>query len=246
MYDKRVREALLSSLDRETYCKVLLKDTFTSGGPLMPPSVDYGFDQLKDPNTYNVERAKKLLEEAGWKDTNGDGYVDKEGKNLEMDFIFYSGRAELPLFAEATQSDAKKVGIKVNLKNVDYNVLDGIGVRGEYDLLISNILTLQAGDPEVFINQYWKTNVNGNNPQNGSGYSNPAYDALSDKLAVEFDPAKRRQLVIDMQKIILDDAATIIFGYPQTNMISNTSIANAEILPCDYYWLTKEIKPAQK
>lgn len=80
MYDKRVREALLSSLDRETYCKVLLKDTFTSGGPLMPPSVDYGFDQLKDPNTYNVERAKKLLEEAGWKDTNGDGYVDKEGK----------------------------------------------------------------------------------------------------------------------------------------------------------------------
>ena len=44
----------------------------------MPPSVDYGFDQLKDPNTYNVERAKKLLEEAGWKDTNGDGYVDIE------------------------------------------------------------------------------------------------------------------------------------------------------------------------
>ena len=87
MYDKRVREALLSSLDRETYCKVLLKDTFTSGGPLMPPSVDYGFDQLKDPNTYNVERAKKLLEEAGWKDTNGDGYVDKEGKNLEMDLF---------------------------------------------------------------------------------------------------------------------------------------------------------------
>lgn len=246
MSDKRVREALLSSLDRETYCKVLLKDTFTPGGPLMPPSVDYGFDKFKDPNTYNVERAKKLLEEAGWKDTNGDGYVDKDGKNLEMDFIFYSGRAELPLFAEATQSDAKKVGIKVNLKNVDYNVLDGIGVRGEYDLLISNILTLQAGDPEVFINQYWKTNVNGSNPQNGSGYSNPAYDALSDKLAVEFDPAKRRQLVIDMQQIILDDAATIIFGYPQTNMISNTSIAHAEILPCDYYWLTKDIKPAQK
>lgn len=246
MSDKRVREALLSSLDRETYCKVLLKDTFTAGGPLMPPSVDYGFDQLKDPNTYNVERAKKLLEEAGWKDTNGDGYVDKDGKNMEMDFIFYSGRAELPLFAEATQADAKKVGIKVNLKNVDYNVLDGIGVRGEYDLLISNILTLQAGDPEVFINQYWKTNVNGNNPQNGSGYSNSTYDALSDRLAVEFDPVKRRQLVIDMQKIILDDVATIIFGYPQTNMISNTSVANAKILPCDYYWLTKEIKPARK
>lgn len=243
--DKRVREALLSSLDRKTYCKVLLHDTFIPGGPLIPPSMDYGFDELKDPNTYNVERAKKLLAEAGWKDTNGDGFVDKNGKNLELDFVFYSGRAELPLFAEATQSDAKKVGIKVNLKNVDYNVLDGIGIRGEYDLLISNILTAQAGDPEVFVNLYWKTNVNGSNPENGSGYSNPEYDALSDKLAVEFDPAKRRQLVIDMQKIILADAATVIFGYPQTNMVSNTSVANAEILPCDYYWLTKDIRPAK-
>ena len=226
---------------------MLLKDTFVPGGPYLPPSVDYGFDELKklDENQYNVERAKKLLADAGWKDTNGDGYVDKDGKNLELDFIFYSGRAELPLFAEATQSDAQKVGIKVNLQNVDYNVLDGIGTRGEYDLLISNVLALQAGDPEVFMNMYLKTNANGSNPQNGSGYSNPEFDALSDKLAMEFDPAKRRELVIDMQKIILDDAASLVFGYPQTNMVSNKSVADAEILPCDYYWLTKEIKPAK-
>lgn len=247
MSDKRVRQALLSALDRETYCKVLLKDTFVPGGPYLPPSVDYGFDELKamDENQYNVERAKKLLAEAGWQDTNGDGYVDKDGKNLELDFIFYSGRAELPLFAEATQSDAKKVGIKINLKNVDYNVLDGIGTRGEYDLLISNVLALQAGDPEVFLNMYLKTNNNGSNPQNGSGYSNPEFDALSDRLAMEFDPAKRRELAIEMQKIILDDAASLVFGYPQTNMVSNKSVADAEILPCDYYWLTKDIKPAK-
>ena len=240
--DLKVRQALLRSLDRVTYNKVLLKDTFVPGGPYLPPSVDYGYDQLykEDPNQYNVESAKKLLAEAGWKDTNGDGYVDKNGKNLELDFVFYSGRAELPLYAEATQADAKKVGIKVNLKNVDYNVLDGIGRKGDYDLLISNVLCLQAGDPEVFMNMYLKTGQE----QNGSGYSNPEYDALSDKLGVEFDPAKRRELIIQMQKVILDDAASLVFGHPQTNMVSNKSIANAEILPCDYYWLTKDIKSA--
>ena len=247
MADKRVRQALLQSLDRDTYCKVLLKDTFTPGGPLLPPSVDYGFDELNAsyPDKTNVENAKKLLADAGWKDTNGDGYVDKDGKNLELDFIFYSGRAELPLFAEATQSDAKKVGIKVNLKNVDYNVLDGIGTSGDYDLLISNVLAEQAGDPEVFINMYWKTNVDGSNPQNGSGYSNAEYDALSDQLASEFDPVKRREIIIKMDKIFQDDAATIVFGYPQTNMISNKSVKNANIKPCDYYWITKEISPAK-
>lgn len=245
--DKNVRKALLQSLDRDTYCKVLLKDTFTPGGPLLPPSVDYGFDKLKAeyPDNYNVENAKKLLADAGWKDTDGDGYVDKDGKNLELDFIYYSGRAELPLFAEATQSDAKKVGIKVNLKNVDYNVLDGIGTRGEYDLLISNVLAEQAGDPEVFINMYWKTNVNGSNPQNGSGYSNPAYDALSDQLSQEFDPAKRKEIIEQMEKIIQDDAATLVFGYPQTNMISSKKVKNADIKPCDYYWVTKSIVPAE-
>lgn len=245
--DKNVRKALLQSLDRDTYCKVLLKDTFIPGGPLLPPSLDYGFDKLKAeyPDNYNVENAKKLLADAGWKDTDGDGFVDKDGKNLELDFVYYSGRAELPLFAEATQSDAKKVGIKVNLKNVDYNVLDGIGTRGEYDMLISNILTEQAGDPEVFVNMYWKTNVNGSNPQNGSGYSNPEYDALSDQLIKEFDPAKRKEIIEKMEKIIQDDAVTLVFGYPQTNMISSKKVKNADIKPCDYYWVTKDIVPAE-
>lgn len=246
--DPRVRAALIESLDRDTYCKVLLKDTFTPGGPALPPSLDYDFDGLSKtyPNKYNPEHAKQLLAEAGWKDTDGDGIVDKDGKPLSLDFVYYSGRAELPLFAEATQADAKKVGIQINLKNVDYNVLDGIGTRGEYDLLISNILTEQAGDPETFLNMYWKMNVNGSNPQNGSGYSNPAYDALSDQLAGEFDPAKRRDIIIQMEKILQDTSATLVFGYPQTNMISTSAVAHADIKPCDYYWITDKITPASK
>ena len=245
--DKRIREALASTLDRETYCKVLLKDTYVPGGPQIPPSADYSFAELmrQDKNRYNLERAKKLLADAGWKDTNKDGFVDKDGKNLELDFTYYGSLAELPLFAEATQADAKQAGIKINLKNVDFNMMEKLGAGGEYDMLISYILTLQAGDPEVYMNQYWKTNKNGSNPQNGSGYSNPKYDELSDRLAVEFDPAKRRQLVTDMQKVVLEDCATIVFGYPRTNIISSTKIKNAEVRPCGYYWITKDWAPAE-
>ena len=119
LHDIRVREALISCLDRETYNKVLLKDTFIPGKAPVPPSLDYGFDQLKDPNTYNVERAKKLLADAGWKDTDGDGIVDKDGKPLAIDFVYYSGRAELPLYAEATQADAKKIGIMYTTSEVN-------------------------------------------------------------------------------------------------------------------------------
>ena len=243
--DKRVRQALISSLDREAYCNVLLKKTFIPGGPAMPPSLDFGFNELKDPNAYNVDRAKTLLAEAGWKDSDGDGILDKDGKPLSIKFTYYSSRAELPMFVEAAQADAAKVGIKIVPENMDYGALDAIGVRGDYDLLISNIMTEQAGSPLNFITMYWKSNIDGQNPQNASGYSNKQFDMLADRFAAEFDPAKRRQILIDMQKILLEDAATIIFGYPTTNIISRKDIANADIQTCDYYWLTKDWKLAE-
>ena len=243
--DKRVREALACALDRQTYCNVLLKDTFIPGGPLLPPSLDYGYDELikQDKNQYNIERAKKLLAEAGWKDTNKDGYVDKNGKNLELDYYFCGSLAELPLFAEATRSDARQVGIKVNLKQVGCSTLDQTSREGAGDLCIASVVTLQ-GDTEVFMDMYSKTNKDNSNPQNGGGYSTPEYDGLSDRLAMEFDPAKRRALVIEMEKIALEDLPVIVYGYPRTNIISKADVANADIQPCDYYWVTKDWAPA--
>ena len=244
--DPKVRAAFISMCDRKSYNEVILKGTFIPGKAPVPPSLDYGFDQLVDPNAYNVDRANQLLDEAGWKDTDGDGIRDKDGKPLSVDFIVYNSRAELPIYAEAVQADAKKVGIDVKVKTVDYNLLDKIGINGEYDLLISNITTANTGDPEIYLNWYWRTNINGDNPQNGSGYSNPEYDAKCAALAVEFDPAKRRQLMIDMQQILLNDAASLFLGYPETNIVSSTKITGAIMHPADYYWLTNKIMPAAK
>lgn len=241
--DSKVRAALISGADRKTYNEVLLKGAFIPGKAPIPPSMDYGFDQLTDPNAYNPERAAQLLDEAGWKDTDGDGIRDKDGKPLRLDFIVYNSRAELPLYAEATQADLKKLGFDINVKSVDYNLLNDIGIKGEYDLLISNILTANTGDPEIFLNWYWRTNVNGNNPQNGSGYSNPQADAKFAELAVEFDAAKRRQLIIDIQQILMNDSAALYFGYPMTNIVAKSSIKGVKMYPSDYYWITNEVAP---
>lgn len=243
--DKKVREAFISGTDRKSYNEVLLKGTFIPGKAPIPPSLNYGFDELKDPNAYNPERAKKLLAEAGYKDSDGDGYVDKDGKNLEVKFVVYNSRAELPLYAEGVQADMKKIGIKVNIDTVDYNLIDKIGIDGKYDLLISNIVTANTGDPEIFLKWYWKTNVNGDNPQNGSGYSNPIYDNILDQLSTEFDKEKRRQLIIQAQQILLDDAAGLFLGYPTTNIANNKWVAGVVMYPTDYYWLTDKIKPAK-
>ena len=243
--DPKVRAAFISMCDRKSYNEIILKGTFIEGKAPIPPSMDYGFDQLTDPNHYDVERAKKLLDEAGWKDTDGDGIRDKDGKPLSVDFVVYNSRAELPIYAEAVQADAKKVGIDVKIKSVDYNLIDKMGINGEYDLLISNITTANTGDPEIFLNWYWRTNKDGDNPQNGSGYSNPALDAKFAELSTEFDKAKRRQLMIDIQQIIMNDGAGLFLGYPETNIISSTKITGAKMYPSDYYWVTNKIRPAK-
>lgn len=242
--DPKVRAAFISACDRENYNNVLLKGTFIPGKAPVPPSMDYGFDQLKDPNAYNPERSKQLLAEAGWSDSDGDGILDKNGQPLSVDFVVYNSRAELPLYAEAVQADAKKVGINVNIKNVDYNLIDKMGIDGEYDLLISNITTANTGDPEIYLSWYWKTNHNGDNPQNGSGYSNPQLDSVLDQLSVEFDKEKRRQLIIEAQQIIMNDGAALFLGYPQTNIVSSKGLDGVVMYPSDYYWLTNKIKPA--
>lgn len=244
--DPKVRAALIAGCDRETYNKVLLKGTFMAGKAPVPPSMDYGFDQLNDPNAYDPERAARLLDEAGWKDSDGDGIREKDGQPLKLDFVIYNSRAELPLYAEAVQADLKKLGFDIQIKNVDYNLVDQMGIKGEYDLLISNITTANTGDPEIYLSWYWKSNFHGENPQNGSGYSNPALDAKFDALAVEFDKEKRRQLIIEIQQIIMNDSAALFLGYPQTNIINNTALTGVKMYPSDYYWITNLIKPAGK
>lgn len=239
--DAKVRAALISATDRKSYAEVLLKGTFIPGKAPIPPSLDYGFDKLVDPNSYNPERSKTLLAEAGWKDTDGDGVLDKNGKPLQLTLVVYNSRAELPIYAEAIQADLRKVGIDIKIKTVDYNLMDKIGIDGDYDLLISNIVTANTGDPEIFLSWYWKTNVNGNNPQNGSGYSNPKVDALLDQLAGEFDVAKRRALIIEIQQLLLDDGAALFLGYPMTNIIAKKSLKGVVMFPSDYYWLTDKI-----
>ncbi len=242
--DANVRAALISGCDRETYNDILLKGTFIPGKAPVPPSLDYGFNQLTDPNAYNPERAKQLLAEAGWSDSDGDGILDKDGRNLTLDFVVYNSRAELPLYAEAVQADLKKLGFDIKINTVDYNLIDNMGIKGEYDLLISNITTANTGDPEVFLRWYWKTNVDGNNPQNGSGYSNPQYDAVLEQLSMEFDKTKRRDLIIELQQILLNDGASLFFGYPQTNIINAKYVSGVKMYPSDYYWITNLIKPA--
>jgi len=234
-HDPKVRAAFISCLDRETYNKVLLKDTFITGKAPIPPSLDYGFDQLTDPNAYNVERAKQLLAEAGWKDTNNDGYVDKDGKPLTLRWLTYSFRQELPLLAEAAQSWLKATGIRLEINPTD-GYADFLR-RGEWDIYAKAFVTAPTGDAQY----YFTTHVLKESAYNSGNYYNPDTESLIGQLGSEFSPEKRTELAAAISQKLVDGSTFAYIAHLKMTLVMKSTVQGFAAHPCDYYEITKDL-----
>jgi len=236
--DLALRQALLRGLDRETYCDTLLEGGATPGKAPIPPTLDFGFDDLTDENAYDPEGAKSLLEEAGYKDIDGDGYVETpEGEQLDLEFVFYTSREELSVYAQAAQASLKEIGIRITLNTVSYETLLDMRDAGSYDLLIWNVQVANTGDPEKYLRENWYST----SASNTAGYNNSEVDKLLDQMSSEFDEEARKELAIEIQQLIMDDAATVFFGYETTFLFYDNSVTGIALYPNDYYWLTTDV-----
>lgn len=220
-------------------CSVTVGGLYTSGCSVLPSNLDYGYENLTDPDPFNQQKAISMLDAAGITDSDGDGWRELDGKKITLDYVTYSNRC-LDDFAQAIQTQLAAVGIDVNLVITDSDTQWNMYVSGEYDLNGSNWTTVGTGDPTEFL-ACWAS-------QSGAdycGYQNDEYDALYARLLVEFDEAERKNIVQRMQQILIDDAAVVVHGYYNSSMISrNATVGGAAIHTADYYWLTTEIYPA--
>lgn len=234
-----LRKAVLMSIDDDTLCNTTIGGVYTPGYSVLPSSLDYGYDELKDATPYNVDEAKKILDEAGIKDTDGDGYRELDGKNVELSFLTYDSRS-LKEFTEATATNIEEIGIKVNIQETDADTEWNKLVNGEYDLLSNNWLTVPVGDPIGYLENWYSESK-----ANYCGYKNEEYDKLYEELLKEMDNDKRKDIIEKMQQILIDDAVVLIHGYFNSNMCSTKNVQGAEVYTADYYWITTNIKPAE-
>ncbi len=149
MQDQNVRKAIEMGIDKDGFCSVIMEGRGVPAVGAFPSSFSYGNDAVKAPS-YDPEEAKKLLEESGWTDTDGDGYADKDGKKLSITWLTYPTRLEQPKLAEYAQSTLKDIGIEVNVNNTADHAT--YAKNGEFDVYVSSLTTAPTGDPE-----YWFT-----------------------------------------------------------------------------------------
>lgn len=234
LQDHNVRQAIAMAIDKKGFTENLLSGNGTPAVGVFPANFTFGGDVVTDAE-YNPQEAKKLLEESGWTDTDGNGYVDKDGKDLEIRWLTYPGRQELPLLAESAQATLKDIGIKVEVNNTE-NTQDFID-KGDWDIFASAFVTAPTGDPEYF----FTTHCLKESAKNRGHYYNEELEALEKELHDEFDPDKRGELAVKMQQIILNDCGFVFASHLKMSFVMKSNVTGFEAHPSDYYEITANL-----
>lgn len=235
MQDQNVRKAIEMGIDKEGFCSVIMQERGVPAVGAFPGSFSYGNDAVKAPS-YDPEEAKKLLEESGWKDTDGDGYVDKDGKKLSITWLTYPTRLEQPKLAEYAQSTLKDIGIEVNVNNTADHAT--YAKNGDFDVYVSSLTTAPTGDPEYF----FTSTVVSDAAKNYGKYSNAALDDIVTKMHETFDTDERSKLAIEAQQTILDDDAYFFVSHLNMGLVSKANVSGLAAHPCDYYEITADLE----
>lgn len=234
LQDYNVRKAIAMGIDKEGFTNNLLSGNGTAAVGAFPASFSFGDDAVTAPE-YNPEEAKTLLKEAGWEDTDGNGYVDKNGKDLKLRWLTYPGRQELPLLAESAQATLKDIGIDVEINNTE-NTQDFLE-NGDWDIYASAFVAAPTGDPEYF----FTTHCLKDSAKNRGKYYNEKLEDLEKQLHAEFDPEKRGELAVKMQQIILDDCGFVFASHLKMSFVMKANVTGFEAHPSDYYEITADL-----
>lgn len=232
--DEAVRKAITMGIDKEGFCTVLMEGRGIPAKAAFPGSFSYGNEAVTVPD-YDPEGARALLEEAGWTDTDGDGYVDKDGQKLAIRWLTYPGRLEQPKLAEYAQATLKDIGIEVdvNCTQDHLNILE----TGAYDVYVSSLTTAPTGDPEYF----FTTCCLESSAKNRSNHKVDTVETLYEELHQEFDPEKRGELAIQMQQAMLDESAIFFVSHLNMGIVTKSNVTGMAAHPCDYYEITAEL-----
>jgi microcin C transport system substrate-binding protein len=201
--DKKTRIALAHLYNRQ-----LINEKFLSGMSLLATGPwhqlnDYASKTAK-PILYDPKQAAKLLKEAGWEDTDKNGVLEKtvDGKKIEFKFTLMNANADTMKYYTIYKEDAKKAGIEIDLKLVEWNTFLKLADERNFDAVVLGFTSTVDYDPK----QLWHSTSDTKDGSNFVGYHNPEVDKLIDQAREEMDKKKRIPLIQTVYEKIAADA----------------------------------------
>ena len=208
--DKAIRQAIEYAIDKDKIIQMAYGGEGTAGTTLLNPGQYYHYEPTAEElRSYNTDQANALLDQAGYKDTNGDGVrEDASGKSLEFSLITIADNAEEIKAGQMIVSDCQKIGVAIKNETMDDGALQDKINAADYDMFIWG----WGGDidPSIIMELLTTSMIGSNNEPH---FSNADYDALYEKQLTQMDEKERQATVFEMQKIAYDEAPYIIMVY---------------------------------
>ena len=233
--DFAVRKAIAMTIDREGICSQIYAGLATPSYGFFPESFAYGgTDGMDlDVKSRDVEGAKKVLEEAGWVDSDGDGIREKDGVKLSAKMVVLASRKELAQIGDVMQSDLKDIGMDLKVDTLEST--DGAMKKADMELSTFNMSP--TGNAQYYFNTRLVTGASGNE----GGYSNKEFDALAKKLEGTFDENERNQIIKDATKIVMDEHGVDVILHQKLTYVYNDEVKNFTARPSEYYLIDGNI-----
>ena len=235
--DLAVRQAINYCIDREGYADVVYQGFATPCYGIYPDNLAFGgTDGLNlTVDSYDADKAKEILADAGYQDTDGDGILDKDGVNLSFKVLTYSYNDNCIQLADMLQAELSQIGIELSIETQD--VLDDPLASGYFDLAILIYAMAPIGTPSYFINMLFTTGAS----NNYGGYSNEKVDALAAEIGTTSDNDKVVSLTRELEQQVLDDMPFAFVADQQLIFVYSNKVKGVQINPTEYYLVTNTL-----
>lgn len=227
--DKRVRRALAHLIDKKEIIDVLLYGMGEGViGPIHPTKPYYNKDLA--PIEFDVDKAKALLKEAGWEDTDGNGIVDKQidGQKVEMKFTlkYNQGNDRRKNSCLLFKENARRAGVEVEVLVREWTVFLEENKRREFDLFCGG--WVQSPQPDD-LKQIWHTESDTPDGSNYVGFGTPETDRIIEEIQVTLDENKRAELYKKIQERIYDEQPYIFLVSPKERIAIHNRFEDTQV-----------------
>ena len=231
--DRRVRQAFAHAIDRkELMDGVAMGLAREATGPIRPTNWAYTDQVPRYP--FDPAAAKRLLEQAGWADRDGDGIVeDRAGRPFAFTIRTNQGNDERKRIAEIVQQRLLHVGVKVEIQTIDWaSFIKEFVKPRKFEAIV---LGLGFGvDPDQYV--LWHSSQTGPEQMNRTGYANPEIDALLETGRASCRREDRVKTYHRIQEILAEDLPMLFLYVRDALPVVSSRVHGPDPGPAGMLW----------
>ncbi|KAB7707827.1 nickel ABC transporter, nickel/metallophore periplasmic binding protein [Bacillus aerolatus] len=234
MKDLKLRAALQHAFNKQAVIDNIFYGTEKKADTLFAPNIPYTKINVK-PYEYDAEKAKQLLDEAGWKRVKGKPFREKDGEILQLELLFISTDNIQKAIAEFIQGDFRKMGIDIKLISQEEETFWATAYEGGFDLLFTASWGVPF-DPHAYLSAMTKTSENGS-PDYKAQLGLPVKKEIDRKIKetlLSTDEAKRKMLYKDILTALHEQAVYLPISYQSNAAVYHKNISGVHFLPQEY------------